>query len=249
MPAGSELFGVGMQLLPPLTSKPNAHALEQPAGKHLPYARHLDDHTIETRDGLLMQFVHVRGLLFETADTDEINYRKQLREAMLRAAGSARFAIYHHIVRRESDAALPAEYQDAFSKSLDESWRANLAAKRLYSNDLYLTIVRRPLGGKLGLLAGLRKRLDTGADRSVSAAYERQQLNQATDAILASLSGYVPRLLTVYDTPPGPCSEPLEFLSYLFNGEMRPVLLPIQDLGEYLPYRRISFGEQAVELG
>jgi type IV secretion system protein VirB4 len=30
---------------------------------------------------------------------------------------------------------------------------------------------------------------------------------------------------------------------------MRPVLLPLQELGEYLPYRRISFGQSAVELG
>ena len=238
-----------MQLLPPLTSKPNAAALEQHAGKHLPYARHVDDHTVETRDGLLMQFVHVRGLLFETADTDEINYRKQLREGMLRAIGSSRYAIYHHVVRREADASLDAEFPDSFSKGLDESWRTNLAAKRLYINDLYLTLVRRPLGGKLGLLAGLRKRVDSNAGTVASAAYEKQQLDQATDAILASLSGYEPRLLSVYDTPQGPCSEPLEFLSYLFNGEMRPVLLPVQDLGEYLPYRRISFGEQAIELG
>ncbi len=136
-----------MQLLPPLTSKPNAHALEQPSGKHLPYARHVDDHTIETRDGLLMQFIQVRGFLFETADTDEINYRKQLREAMLRAVGSSRYAVYHHIVRREADASLNAEYPDPFSKQLDEIWRANLAAKRLYINDLYLTIVRRPMAG------------------------------------------------------------------------------------------------------
>ena len=47
----------------------------------------------------------------------------------------------------------------------------------------------------------------------------------------------------------GPCSEPLEFLSYLFNGEMRPVLLPMQDIGDYLPYRRVSFGQDAIELG
>jgi type IV secretion system protein VirB4 len=238
-----------MQLLPPLTSKANAAALEQRAGKHLPYARHVDDHTIETRDGMLMQFLHVRGLLFETADTDEINYRKQLREAMLRAIGSSRYAIYHHVIRREADASLSADFPDAFSKSLDSSWRTNLAAKRLYINDLYLTIVRRPLGGKLGMLAGLRKRVDSGAATSASAAYEKQQLDQATDAVMASLSDYRPRLLGVYDTNHGPCSEPLEFLSYLFNGEMRPVLLPMQDLGDYLPYRRISFGEQAVELG
>jgi type IV secretion system protein VirB4 len=30
---------------------------------------------------------------------------------------------------------------------------------------------------------------------------------------------------------------------------MRPVLLPTQDIGDYLPYRRISFGEDAIELG
>ena len=50
-------------------------------------------------------------------------------------------------------------------------------------------------------------------------------------------------------TPQGPCSEPLEFLSALYNGEMRPVLLPMQDLGAYLPYRRVSFGQETVELG
>ena len=238
-----------MQLLPPLTSKANAAALEQHAGKHLPYARHVDDHTIETRDGMLMQFIQVRGLLFETADTDEINYRKQLREAMLRAIGSSRYAIYHHVVRRQVDATLDADFPDAFSKSLDSIWRTNLATKRLYTNDLYLTIVRRPLGGKLGLLEGLRRRVDRGGAANANAAYEKQQLNQATDALLASLSGYEPRLLEVYETPQGHCSEPLEFLSYLFNGEMRPVLLPMHDLGDYLPYRRVSFGEQAVELG
>lgn len=46
-----------MQLLPPLTRDPKVAAREQPAGKHLPYAHHVDDHTIETRDGLLMQVI------------------------------------------------------------------------------------------------------------------------------------------------------------------------------------------------
>jgi type IV secretion system protein VirB4 len=54
---------MGMQLLPPLTRDSSAAAREQPAGKHLPYARHVDDHTIETRHGLLMHVIQVRGLL------------------------------------------------------------------------------------------------------------------------------------------------------------------------------------------
>src|SRR5258708_23105283 len=66
---------------------------------------------------------------------------------------------------------------------------------------------------------------------------------------MAALGSYEPRVLGVYPTRRGHWSEPLEFLSYLFNGEMRPVLLPMQDVGDYLPYRRISFGQDAVELG
>jgi len=58
-------------------------AREAPAGAHLPYARHLDDVTIQTRDGLLMQTIRLDGLLFETADSTELNYRAELRDAML----------------------------------------------------------------------------------------------------------------------------------------------------------------------
>ena len=53
-----------------------------------------------------MQVIALRGLLFETADTDELNYRKRLRDATLQAIGSSRFAIYHHVVRRRVETSL-----------------------------------------------------------------------------------------------------------------------------------------------
>jgi type IV secretion system protein VirB4 len=233
-----------MQLLPALTRDPEVVRREAPAGRHLPYARHVDDHTIETRDGLLMQVLHLRGLLFETADTEEINYRKRLRDAMLQSIGSSRFAIYNHVVRRRVDADLPAEFPDPFSQQLDASWNARLAQKRLYVNDLFLTLVRRPLQGRIGLLDRLR-----GGVVEAESGHELRQLDVARDALLAALGSYEPRLLGVYQTPQGNCSEPLEFLSSLYNGEVRPVLLPMQDLGAYLPYRRVSFGQETIELG
>lgn len=239
-----------MQLLPALNTDPKTAAREQRVGQHLPYGRHVDDWTIETRDGLLMQVIQLRGLLFETADTDEINYRKRLRDAMLQAVGSSRFALYHHIVRRRVQPELSADYGDAFSKSLDEAWRARLAAKQLYVNDLFLTLVRRPLQGKVGLAERVRGMLGRATRNGDSATgYDLRQLAGARDAVMAALGSYGPRLLGVYETAVGPCSEPLEFLSTLFNGETRPVLLPSQDLGDYLPYRRVSFGQETVELG
>lgn len=236
-----------MQLLPPLSRDPRAANKEKPAGFHLPYGRHVDDRTIETRDGLLLQVIHLRGLLFETADTDEINYRKGLRDAMLQAIGASRFAIYHHIIRRRVEVDLPASFPDAFSALLDAGWRARLAARQLYVNDLYLTIMRRPLQGRVGLSDRLRSRLGEAA--SHQRAYELRQLDTARDTMMAQLGSYEPRVLSVYRTEQGACSEPLEFLSALYHGEVRPVLLPMQDLGTYLPYRRVSFGQETVELG
>ena len=80
-----------MQLLPSLTRDPKVILREKPAGAHLPYAAQRDDYTIETRDGLLMQFIALRGMMFETADSEELNYRKVLRNAMLQSIGSSRF--------------------------------------------------------------------------------------------------------------------------------------------------------------
>ena len=43
-----------MQFLSSLTRNADLARREQPAGAHLPYARHVDDATLELRDGLLM---------------------------------------------------------------------------------------------------------------------------------------------------------------------------------------------------
>jgi type IV secretion system protein VirB4 len=238
-----------MQLLSPLSRDSRAIAREKPAGFHLPYARHVDDRTIETRDGMLMQVIHLHGLLFETADADEINYRKRLRDAMLQSIGSSRFAIYHHIVRRQIDVALDADHRDDFSRRLDAAWKARLATKRLYVNELFVTLVRRreaspAAGGRMRSIFGRSSESDQAGTSN-----DLRQLDVARDALLAALGSYDARVLGVYDTSHGPCSEPLEFLSSLYNGETRPVRLPLQDLGAYLPYRRVSFGQETVELG
>lgn len=238
-----------MQLLPALASSPKIVAREAPAGRHLPYGHHVDDHTIATRDGLLMQVIALRGMLFETADTDEINYRKRLRDAMLQSIGSSRFAIYHHIVRRRIEAGLDGRFGDPFSAKLDAAWQGRLDRRQLFVNDLYLTLIRRPLQGRVGLLDGLLEKLGGARSAADTETHDLRQLDTAREALMAALGSYEPSLLTVYEGKAGLCSEPLEFLSTLYNGESRPVLLPTQDIGAYLPDRRISFGQETIELG
>ncbi len=221
------------------------------AGRRLPYARHVDDLTLETRDGRLMQFIQLKGLPFETGDAEELNYRKSVRETLLRSIADPRFALYHHIVRRPAHPRLEGKFNDPFSRALDTAWTERLATRRLFVNDLVLTLVRRPLPGRAGLVAGAWRGLAGIASPPDAAASSAalQALNAARESLLASLEAYGARTLSAYDGPAGLCSEPLEFLSLLFNGETRPVLAPCGDIGLYLPYRRVAFGARAVEFG
>lgn len=239
-----------MQLLQRLTANHREISQETPAGTHLPYARHIDDCTIETRDGMLMQTLCLRGLLFETADTDELNYRSELRDALLRAVGNPRFAIWHHVSRRRAETGLDAQFSDDFSKHLDARWRERLDARNLYVNDLFLTLVRRP--GNLGSGLAQKLRKFVGKDSAIGEAQLRSELRElhaAREAIEAALSAYRPRPLRIYSSHHGLRSEPLEFLSSLYNADLRPCALPHADLGNHIPFRRISFGQDAFELG
>ena len=239
-----------MQLLPPIAARAADRDKEQPAGDHLPYLAQIDENTVLLRDGRLMQVLTLDGLLFETADSEEINYRKVLRDAMLQAIGSSRFALYHHVVRRRVEPQLDAIFPDPFSAQVDANWRRRLESKRLFTNDLFIALIRRPLQGRGGIaerFAGLFGRVSAD-DWAANFAAERRELDAARDALLAALSQYGARPLGTYELDGAMCSEALEYLSALYNQELRPVRLPESDIGHYLPYRRVSFGAQTIEL-
>jgi type IV secretion system protein VirB4 len=239
-----------MQLLPPLSRDREAWRKEPSVGRQLPYKAQIDDHTVLLRDGRLMQVLHIEGLLFETADSDELNYRKALRDSALRALGSSQFALYQHVVRRRVDPVGDDEFPDAFSGALDAAWSARLRRKALFRNDIYLSIIRRPRPGGTGLAERLaRSVLRRSAGTAEQLGAERRALNAAREALAAALSVYGARLLGAYSRQGALHSGVLEFLSSLYNGETRPRRLPEGDLGEHVAYRRASFGQQAVELG
>ncbi|MFX8903192.1 hypothetical protein ABTM99_19950, partial [Acinetobacter baumannii] len=81
----------------------------------LPYAYHVDDTIVALRDGRLMLAIGLGGLLFEPADTADLNYRKDMRDAMRRAIASSRFALYHHIIRRRVHPTSEGTFADEFS--------------------------------------------------------------------------------------------------------------------------------------
>jgi type IV secretion system protein VirB4 len=222
-------------------------AKEAKAGDRLPYARHLDASTLRLRDGAVMRMIQVPGLPFETEDAQALDHHLGVRETMLRSVLDARFLIYHHVIRRRVRVTLDGAPEQPFAALLDRRWQQRLDTRRLFVNEQVLTIVRRPARGKTGWPERLKRRL-AGKTAEPDIA-DLRALDAAGTALLAALSAYGARALGLYEGAGGTCSEPLEILSALYNGEMRPVLLPPDDadLGHHIPYARVSFGLDAIE--
>lgn len=223
---------------------------EARAGDRLPYEKLLDEETVQLRDGSLMQTIYLEGFPFETADTEDINFRQNVRNIALRAIGNSRFTLYHHIIRHRIRAGQDSVFEDPVASWIDHAWQDRLSSRSLFVNDLYLTVVRHNARGKVGFAESLARLAGRGVGESARAAETqraRKELQAAVQALIAALQGYGPHLLGGYTTDTGRCSEPLELLSALYNGEMRPVLSTNGDIGQYIPYRRTSFGLDALE--
>ena len=228
-------------------------AKEAKVGDRLPYARLIDEHTVLLRDGSVMSAIQVPGLLFETEDSDALNAHAATREVMLRSTLDARFVMYHHVIRRRVEVELDAEFPDALSRHIDARWKQRLAGGSLFINDQFITLIRRPARGKTGLPERLSKLFSrAGADELEADPKDLRSLKAAISGLVASLQNYGAAVLGDYQVPgsSGTNSEMLELLSALYNGEMRPVRRPAPDtdIGHMLPYRRASFGLDAMEL-
>src|SRR3546814_20642465 len=111
---------------------------------------------------------------------------------MLQAIGSSRFALYHHIIRRRVDVRLEGRFDDPFSAKLDAAWQRRQERRQLFVNDLYLTLVRRPLQGRVGLLDSLRDQLSRTGSPVETAAHDLRQLDTARAALMAAPGSYEP---------------------------------------------------------
>ena len=223
---------------------------EASAGDRLPYRALVDENVVLLRDGSVLCALMVPGLSFETADTDELNAHAATREVLLRSALDARFVLYHHVIRRRVHVELDGTFEDPLAAHIDARWKAAVATRALYVNDQFVTLVRRPARGRAGWADRLGRMMKRkGAAPIAADPADVRALKAAAGALTASLGAYGARMLGDYEGAGGTCSEVLELLSALYNGEMRPVRRPAEgtDVGRMLPYKRLSFGLDAME--
>src|SRR5208283_4287585 len=129
----------------------HADAREAAVAKHVPFLRHVAEDMLKTKEGHVLMVVKIGGFCFQTADQAEIDMRLSSRNTIIRAMNDSRFAIYSHIIRREVRPKIDGHFDNWFCEELDRRYMANQAHKRMFVNDLYVTILRRGFQGKVGM--------------------------------------------------------------------------------------------------
>src|SRR5882757_1527388 len=120
---------------------------ELPTATRIPYRTHVSRHVVRTESGDYVQAFRLAGASFESADDEVLNNWHERLNVLWRNIASANTALWVHVVRRRvSPRAEPAESLK-FAAVLAARYRERLSAETLMLNELYLSVVYRPIAG------------------------------------------------------------------------------------------------------
>lgn len=220
---------------------------EMPAARHIPYTAQISEHVVLTEAGDYLQTIRLAGASFESADDDELNNWHERLNVTLRNIASPNVALWVHLVRRREVTKSAGGGGTGFAETLAHRYGERLSDETLMLNELYLSVLYRPVVGAAPSLLARMLRVGQPVGRDSGNGDTLDACEKLADVLLASLARYEPERLGVYQTRGRPHSQLLEFLALLINGESQPVPLPRAPLREVLATTRPLFGTEVME--
>ncbi len=221
------------------------------AANFIPYVCHYNSNTILLTKNRLMRIIKVKGFSFETADDDDLEIKKNLRNSLFKGMGQGSFSMSFHTVRRKQKAYPDGKMPNVFTQYVDDEWRERHSDKHTFVNEHYVSIIRKKDESTSALLENAAKAIEKTTDKN---AWKRElkecydDLEEMTDRMMSAYGSYGAELLDTVYTEEGAFSEPLEFLGMLVNcGFRQKVQVPSSKVSHILPNNRLFFGPKALE--
>jgi len=217
------------------------------AARYIPYAALVAENVVKTTTGDYLQSFRLGGASFESADDEELNNWHERLNVTWRNLATPNVALWTHVVRRRQ-LAMPGEFSGkGFAEQLAEHYQRRLVGETLMVNEIYLSMIYRPVVGRA---PGLAARLLSGRAGSQTAEDLAEALDtcdKLAQTLEAALARYEPERLSVYRRHGRIYSHLLEFLGLLVNGEHQPMPLPRAPLSEVLATTRPLIGSEVIE--
>lgn len=225
---------------------------ETSVAEFIPYLCHFDKNTIITKKGELIQCIRLDGYSFETADDEDVDLKKNVRNSLLKSMALGTFSLWFHTIRRRQSAYPGGELPPGFATEVNEKWKKKHHSHSTFSNELYITVVRKADTAGAAKVEHYFRAFVEKVDKVTGQAALKdahKELSEATNRITATLKEYNARVLTTYSNENGVFSEPLEFLGKIVNcGYSQPMLVPTIDIDHYISNHRLYFGPRAIEV-
>lgn len=215
---------------------------EEATSSFIPYSNHVTQNVVKMVNGDYMNVIRVQGAAHESADARDINIWHEQLNNLMRNIASSKVALWSNVVRREYQEYPGGEFKPGFCQDLNDKYRDHMGSRRLYVNELYVTIVYRPQPVKVAKvldLFGSKKPTELAAQQND----DLEALRAYTGAALAALDRYEPELLDCYEHRGEMFSEVIEFLAYLVNGEWRRQAVLRAEIRDTLMTSRPFFGK------
>ncbi len=234
------------------TQKASYAKLEVSASTFIPYQSHWDKETILTKKKEFIQIIKLDGFSFETADDEDVDMKKMVRNSLLKSLADGTFAVWFHTMRTRQSAYPSGKQPPGFAAYVDKLWKEKHHSKDSYINELYITIVRKADTKGAAKVHHYLKKASEAGNKSAQVESMRdaqKELAEAIHRLAATFKDYNARVLTAYENEQGIFSEPMEFLSRLVNcGFSQPMRFAATDISHYLPIYRLYFGDRAIEV-
>lgn len=226
----------GLSYLVSVMFSPNAAIAD-----FVPYSSHVSPTVIKTTGGDYLMTWFLGGLPFVGREEWELEHRHNTFNRMLqtlRAPDYVNVAFWVHDIRRKGSISGNARYRQRFNQELSDAYYGSLSGQRVMLNELYLTLIYRPItGGK----AFVEKTDDISKLRAMEEQAVAKVMELASN-VEAVLKDYSPQRLGIYEASNGMVfSETLEFLGYLLNRVAEPVPVLSAPVSGYLPVSKQTF--------
>ncbi len=229
------------------TARMRALRREQLASDCVPYSAQVAEHVATTSLLDYVQVFRLAGASFETADDDRLNNWHERLNVLWRNVASTNVALWTHIIRRRESIHTPSHVGSGFGDKLCADYYERLSRESLMTNELYLSVVFRPVSGLPGglLSKGVFRRRGQAPIYSIQEALA--DCDKLAQVVKASLARYEPQPLGTYRLGSVCYSQLLEFLALLINGEWQRIPLMHAPANELLVTTRLLFGHETVE--
>lgn len=220
---------------------------EARVSSHINIMSHYDDMTLQTRSGMLVQIIKLKGLDYISRDDKTLDDYKKRFNNLLKGF-SSEFAIYCWEIRRKVNDYPEGDYPPGYAKELNDRYRQKILSTGLFVNDMYLAIVTKQPEGLIqrgfSFLQQFYRTIDQESQKKYLAK-RHQELCEMTRKVISTMSDYGCELLSVYEKNKIKLSAPLELIAEFINVETKTVPLVTVDAASLLPRKRLFFNNQA----